>query len=156
MSNVNPHVLFEAFNLLADKSISFVWVGLKPGDFPVLEQLIEKYHLEGRVELKGWMSHYEMSEYIKNHVSVGFVAYRPTFRSAVVTSPSKLFDYFAAGLPIIAPRLANIEDIIKDGKNGLLFTPDDAQSLAQSIKTIFADPNKYRELQQASIESAQK
>lgn len=154
--HVNPQMLFEALNLLEDQSIRFVWIGLKPSDIPILKKEIKKFDLENRVELKGWLPHNEMSQYLQKKVSVGFVGYKPTFRSAAVTSPSKIFDYFAAGLAIIAPRLANVEDIIEDGKNGLLFEPDNAQSLAHTINRIFADPIKFKELQKASFESAQK
>ncbi len=114
--HINPQILFEALNMLRDQSITFVWIGLKPEDFPVLEGEVKKYQLENRVELKGWLSHSEMSHYIRNQVSIGFVGYKSTFRSAAVTSPSKILDYFAGALPVIAPRLPNVEDIIESSQ----------------------------------------
>ena len=152
--HLNPQMLFEALNIVAERSISFVWVGLRPEDFPVLKKEIKKYDLEQRVELKGWLPHSEMSRYIKGHVSVGLAAYKASFRSAAVTSPSKIFDYFAAGLPVIAPRIPTVEDIIVDGKNGLLFTPDSAESLAEAITALFESVELYRGLQEASWQSA--
>jgi glycosyltransferase involved in cell wall biosynthesis len=153
-SHINPHLIFEALNIVAERSISFVWVGLRPEDFRVLEKEIKKYDLEQKVELKGWLPHSEMSRYTKGHVSVGLAAYKPTFRSAAVTSPSKIFDYFAAGLPVIAPRMPTVKDIIMDGENGLLFTPDDPESLADAITAVFANRETYERLKKASVESA--
>jgi len=59
--------------------------------------------------------------------------------SAVYTSPLKLFEYFAAGKPVIASDLPPIREIVRDGDNGLLFTPGDADALAAAIRRLRDD-----------------
>lgn len=40
----------------------------------------------------------------------------------------------AAGLPVVAARSGGIPSVIKDGVNGLLFEPEDAEGLASSLE----------------------
>src|ERR671931_103740 len=49
-------------------------------------------------------------------------------------SPIKLFEYMAMGKPVVAPRLKPIQDVIQDGQEGILFSPDDKESLKQSLE----------------------
>jgi hypothetical protein len=46
----------------------------------------------------------------------------------------------AAGLPVIAPRVAGIPELVEDGCSGLLFDPSDWESLAERICALAADP----------------
>ncbi len=56
--------------------------------------------------------------------------------SARFTSPMKLFSYMAAGKPIVASDLPSIREVV-DESMVTFFTPDSAQSLAESIRTIY-------------------
>jgi len=152
--HINYEMIFEALQLLKNRDIKFSWIGLKANDFPILENLKNKWHLQNRIELIGWMPHQQMRHYLLNNVSVGLVAYKNSFRSAAVTSPSKIFDYFAVGLPVIAPKIPTVLDIISHNKNGLLFEADNAQSLAAQIDAIFENPKQFTQLQYASKQSA--
>jgi glycosyltransferase involved in cell wall biosynthesis len=51
-------------------------------------------------------------------------------------SPTKLFEYMAMGKPIIASRLEQIGEVIRDGENGLQMTPGDASQLAGQILNL--------------------
>lgn len=160
IGRLNQHIdyrmILKAIKLLKDETIKFVWIGLKPENFLTLENEVKKQQLEDRVELKGWMNHSEMRQYLANHVSAGLVAYKPTYQSMVFTAPSKILDYFASGLPVIAPQLPNVEDIIVEGKNGLLYRPEDSESLASTVEFLFRDYDVFQQLKSASLESAQK
>jgi len=47
--------------------------------------------------------------------------------------PIKLFEYMAAGLPIVAADLPNIRQVLENAANGLLATPSDVKSFADCI-----------------------
>lgn len=49
------------------------------------------------------------------------------------TIPNKLFDYMAAGLPVITSDARPAARIIKDTNAGIVFRSADTQSLAQAI-----------------------
>lgn len=56
------------------------------------------------------------------------------------TSPLKLFEYLAAGQPIVASDLPSLREVLQDGETALLVPPDDPQALAQAIGRLLADP----------------
>ena len=64
--------------------------------------------------------------------------------SAIETSPVKLFEYLASGRPIAASDLPSIRNIV-DEKSVYFFTPDDAQSMAQTIALVLEDARGAQE-----------
>lgn len=59
-------------------------------------------------------------------------------------SPLKVYEYMAAGLPIVASRIGQIEELIEDGQTGLLVPPGDAAELARALSRLEFEP-KLRE-----------
>ena len=45
-------------------------------------------------------------------------------------SPLKLFEYMASGLPVVAPAIHRITQLVGDGEEGILYDADDPASLA--------------------------
>lgn len=52
----------------------------------------------------------------------------------------------AAGVPVIASRVGGIPEAVRDGVNGLLVPPGDADALAAAIDALAADPARRRAL----------
>lgn len=55
-------------------------------------------------------------------------------------SPLKVYEYLAAGLPVVASRVGQISQVITDGRTGLLTEPGDAASLARALNRLRNDP----------------
>jgi glycosyltransferase involved in cell wall biosynthesis len=53
--------------------------------------------------------------------------------------PMKLLDYAAAGLPAVAPDLAPVREVIRDGATGLLFPPGDVEALTRALARLADD-----------------
>jgi glycosyltransferase involved in cell wall biosynthesis len=55
-------------------------------------------------------------------------------------SPIVLREAFATGRPVVATRVGDVPDIIRDGENGLLIPPNDVEALAAAIERILENP----------------
>jgi glycosyltransferase involved in cell wall biosynthesis len=53
--------------------------------------------------------------------------------------PTKVMEYMTEGKVVLAARVAGIADMIKDGEDGLLFAPGDADHLAENIVKLYKD-----------------
>ena len=49
-------------------------------------------------------------------------------------APVTIMEAYACGVPVIAPSLGPLEEVIDDGRTGLLFRPGDAAHLAEKIQ----------------------
>ena len=55
-------------------------------------------------------------------------------------SPLKLYEYMAAGLPVVASAVGDLDRVIEAGRTGLLVLPGDARALAATLARLAADP----------------
>jgi glycosyltransferase involved in cell wall biosynthesis len=51
-----------------------------------------------------------------------------------------VYEAMAIGRPVIASRLGPLPELVKDGDNGLLFQPGNAEDLAACLRRVVADP----------------
>jgi glycosyltransferase involved in cell wall biosynthesis len=80
---------------------------------------------------------------VATHLRAADVLVLPNPRSAISnahTSPLKLFEYMAAGRPIVASDLPSIGEVLSDGTNALLVEPGNPQALVAGIRRIMDDP----------------
>ncbi len=61
-------------------------------------------------------------------------------------SPVTIQEAYAAGVPVIAPRLGAMEEKVHDGETGLLYAAGDAASLARIIRTTNEDKTLLSQL----------
>jgi glycosyltransferase involved in cell wall biosynthesis len=61
-------------------------------------------------------------------------------------SPTKLFEYMAAGKAIVASRLGQIAEVLESGKTAILVTPGDPDELAAAVDLLAGDPRLRAEL----------
>jgi glycosyltransferase involved in cell wall biosynthesis len=59
------------------------------------------------------------------------------FRRTVL--PMKVFMYLAAGRPILAPRLPDVEEVLTDGQTARLVAPDNPAEAASALAHLLAD-----------------
>ena len=53
--------------------------------------------------------------------------------------PRVLLEAMAAGLPVVATRVAGIPDLVKDGENGLLVPPGDSRAIGDAAARLLTD-----------------
>ena len=54
---------------------------------------------------------------------------------------------FAAGVPVIAPRLGALQERVHHGQDGFLYPPGDCQALATVLSRLVGDPQLLKRLQ---------
>ena len=72
--------------------------------------------------------------------------------SAYYTSPLKLFEYMAGGVPIVASDLPSIKEILRHDENAWLVPPGDPSALAEGINTLLTDQKRAQRLAQKAYE----
>ncbi len=65
-------------------------------------------------------------------------------------SPLKVYEYMAAGLPVVASDLGQLRQLIRPGIEGLLCPPGDAAALADQLSVLAAQPQLRQRLGQAA------
>jgi glycosyltransferase involved in cell wall biosynthesis len=79
---------------------------------------------------------------VGGHLAAARILALPNPASAIsthFTSPLKLFEYMAAGRPIVASDLPSIREVLADRRNALLVEPGHAAALADAIQQLIAD-----------------
>jgi glycosyltransferase involved in cell wall biosynthesis len=65
----------------------------------------------------------------------------PALRAAgFFWSPLKVYEYMAAGLPVVTADIYPLNQVIRDGQEGALFAEGDVPGLASAIERVLADP----------------
>ena len=67
-------------------------------------------------------------------------------------SPLKVYEYMAAGLPVVASRLGQLVELAEEGRCALLCAPGDAGAFAQALGLLRQDPELSRRLSRAARE----
>jgi glycosyltransferase involved in cell wall biosynthesis len=65
-------------------------------------------------------------------------------------SPLKVFEYMAAGLPVVAPALDRLSGIVRHEHEGLLYTAAEPDGLAHALVRLADDPALRRTLGEAA------
>ncbi|MCG9893629.1 MAG: glycosyltransferase [Thermosynechococcaceae cyanobacterium MS004] len=57
-----------------------------------------------------------------------------------------ILEAFAAGIPVLAPNAGGVVENIQDGRNGLLFAPNDPKEFGQKLGQLVGDRNLREEM----------
>jgi glycosyltransferase involved in cell wall biosynthesis len=132
------HLLLNSFARIVGKFPNAKLLLIGEGETkPDIEQKILADHLENAVILTGTINHNEIPEML----SIADIAVAPNkaFDPGHGGSPLKLFEYMAAGKPIVCTRTGQIAEIIDQGKDGLLVEPDDVMGFTQALELLISD-----------------
>ena len=101
---------------------------------PAVEQRARQAGIDARMVVTGRVPQDQMPHYIAAMDIAAVVS-----DGTRVASPMKLVEYMAMERPVVAPRLDNICDLVSDGCDGLLFTPENADDLTRVLRRLAGD-----------------
>jgi glycosyltransferase involved in cell wall biosynthesis len=113
------------------------------GDGPsqsALEKLSRLRGLQERVIFTGRVPHQEVARYL----TAMDIAVSP--RATFYASPMKVLEYMATGIAVIAPRMPNLQDLISDQVDGILFQPENVEELTSSVQALVQNGTFRRRL----------
>jgi glycosyltransferase involved in cell wall biosynthesis len=114
-------------------ALSLLVVGEGPAR-PGLEALARELGIADRVRFTGLAQR----DAVPGHIAGFDVALQPA--AVPYASPLKVFEYMAAGRPIVAPDQPNIHEVLRDDETALLFDPATPGALWAAIGRLAADP----------------
>jgi glycosyltransferase involved in cell wall biosynthesis len=132
-------LLLEALALVPDARGLIVGGHAAEPDLARVRALAERLGIAGRVTFTGMIEPARVPGLLRTATILAL----PNPASAIsnrFTSPLKLFEYMAAGRPIVASDLPSIREILHDERDALLIAPGDATAFAAAIRRLIAEP----------------
>jgi glycosyltransferase involved in cell wall biosynthesis len=112
----------------------------------LVDEAVHQHHLQDLVVCTGLVPHDQMPAYL----AACDVLLSPHGRQAdggeFFGSPTKLYEYMAAGQAIVASAVGQIGEVLEDEATALLVPPDDPEALCGAILRLVDDPALRRRL----------
>ena len=145
--------LLEAFARLPGANLTIVGGRGDAGDpdLAACRERVAELGIAERVDLAGYVPHASVRARIAE-AAVAVVPLPDNLMARYFTSPLKVFDYMAAGVPIVASDLPSIREVLTDGDNALLVPPDDPDALASAIRRLLVNPGLADRLRRTAFE----
>jgi len=97
-----------------------------------LQSLVKTLHIEDTVAFLGYRED-------RLELLIGFDTFVLPSRSEGI--PRCVMEAMAAGIPVIASDIPGCRYLVEHNNTGLLFQPDNPEQLADSLKSLYADPS---------------
>jgi glycosyltransferase involved in cell wall biosynthesis len=120
---------------LGNRGIALLLVG----DGPALPDLLadaEKFGLKDAVVFTGAVPHAEIPRYL----ALIDIAVQPAANE--YCCPMKILEYLALGKPLIGPRQENIQELVREGVDAMLFAPGEEAGMIRALEGIALDAER--------------
>ena len=131
--------LVSAMGMIRAEHNAFLDLG---GSFhpPELEAQVKRLEGWDRVRYHGWLDRPDVAR-ILGFCRVGVVAFHPTERY-LGNYPTKLFEYMAAGLPVVVSDFDQLKPFVEQHQCGLMVDPQDPIAIADAITWLLKHPEE--------------
>ncbi len=116
-----------------------------------IEAIAERAGVGELVTITGMVPHATVPEYVAA-MDVAVAPYDPS--ADFYFSPLKLYEYLAAGRPVVAARIGQIAEAVRDGETGLLYTPGDTADLTMALASLLDNDRLRGRLGTAGAQAA--
>jgi glycosyltransferase involved in cell wall biosynthesis len=150
--NRGLETIIEAARLLEQGTIVLMGWG------QIEEELRHQIHREGlgeRVLITAPVPREEVVAYAVG-ADIGLIPYEPVGLNNTFTTPNKLFDYMAAGLPVVASRLPELVRFVEGEELGVTFAPGDPEELAAAIDQLLIDPARLGRMRERARDAGRR
>jgi len=140
-------VVQDAFEKIADPAIKLELIG-RLTDMPNEDYRagLAARGLGSRVKVIDWLPYETLLEHLLD-ADAGFVFFQSGSETNAYGLPHKLFDYMAAGLPVLVSKYANyVAEIVTEAECGLILDSEDAEEVAAKILWLQQNPEAAIEM----------
>ena len=130
------HELVRAMGLLNPRNDTRLILAVRVS--PELEAALAAESGWDHVTATEWLSRAAVADLL-GRARVGIVTFLPV-PNHVSAYPTKLFEYMAAGLPVVASDFPVWREIVERAGCGVLVDPEDPAAIASAIDRLLADP----------------
>jgi glycosyltransferase involved in cell wall biosynthesis len=109
---------------------------------PDLEQLAAREGVRDRVFFLDFVPHQDVPSLIRS-ADVGVIPYENVGVNHYLCSPSKLFHYVMAEVPVACSDFPFLRSVVRDEALGVVFDPHDPASIAAAVHGLVSDPAHY-------------
>ncbi|SHK16323.1 glycosyltransferase family 4 protein [Rhodothermus profundi] len=113
---------------------------------PTLQQEMERLPGWQYVRYAGWQTR-EAVQQVLHRARVGLALIHPG-KHYSHAYPTKLFEYMAAGIPVVASDLPLIREIVAPAEAGILVDPRDVRAIAEAIRWLLEHPGEAQAMGQ--------
>lgn len=133
-------------------NIRFLLVGNGP-EFDRLQALARELRIDDIVRMTGWLPAPADVNIALNAGDIGLVM-RIGHASDDFHMTGALVHNMAAGLPILAAKLGGVSEVVEDGVQGFLFSPDDPAIFIRRLAQLAADPALRQRMGAAALDQS--
>ena len=138
--------LLDACSLLKANKRDFEWIviGAKKDEALIdTQNKVDKRGLTEVMKIVRWIPHGEVPQYLQD----ADIFVLPSLSEGI---PVSLMEAMAMELPVVATRITGIPELVKDGTEGLLVEPRNAQAIAEKVEQLMDDTALRRKLGRAA------
>jgi len=130
--------VLSALDHTADKGIGLLVIGGKnEHEIREFRNFANLLNVGDRVRVTGWVHHSDIGHMMDRCIA-GVVPLSDTPFNRYFTSPLKILDCFSRSMPVIGSALPTVREYVEDGRHGILFAPNDPESLAEAMDRFTA------------------
>jgi glycosyltransferase involved in cell wall biosynthesis len=121
---------------------------------PDLKVLVTDFSLSARVKFIPKMAWEDMMRYTKT-ADAGVSFDKDTNMNYKFILPNKLFDYFSAGIPVIASDLCEVRRIVTENNSGILIPSVTPENIISALNILINDREKLAALKRNAYRASQ-
>lgn len=134
--------IIESIGFIKERQIKLILIGkFDEDDFENEVKNVQKWK---NVDFKGWLPQKEAYQEMQNS-DIGIICLLPE-PNYIKAIPNKMFEYMAAGIPVIASNFPLWKKIIEGNKCGICVNPLNPKEIAKAVEYLIEHPEEARKM----------
>jgi glycosyltransferase involved in cell wall biosynthesis len=111
---------------------------------PKINKLLESYGIVGNIEICGAIPHNRIYAML-SQAQIGFAVLHPASYYKL-SFPTKIFEYMAAGIAVVASKFPKYREVVEGNKCGVCVDPLNPKEIAQAVEYLIKQPKEREEM----------